>query len=80
MSKYLNPVRANGVCAVATGISMLLSAEGYSSYQIKEKWTRQDLYHQSPYSFPRRLVDSVIEFGSESYQKYDLKWIQQSDN
>jgi len=80
LSKYLNPVRANGVCAVATGISMLLSAEGYSSYQIKEKWTRQDLYHQSPYSFPRRLVDSVIEFGSESYQKYDLKWIQQSDN
>jgi len=79
LNKYRYPIRANGVCAIATGISMLLTAQGYESFQIKEKWTHQDLYHQSPFSFPRRLVDAAIEFGPENYQKYDLKWIQQSE-
>ena len=74
LNKYNYPVRANGICAIATGISMLLTAEGY---MINEKWPHQDMYCQGPFSFPRNQVDAAVEFSPKNYKTYDLKWTQQ---
>ena len=76
LNKFKSPIRANGICAIATGLSTLLIADGYPNYLFQEKHAHRDLYHQGPFSFPRFLVDSAIEFGPEQYQKFDLKWKQ----
>lgn len=79
LNKFRAPIRANGICAVATGISSLLYAENPEVPTVLERWRHQDLYHQGPFSSPRLLMDAAIEFGPEDYQRYDLRWVQRED-
>ena len=78
-NKFYNPVRANGICAIATGISSLLSENGYESYMFQERWTHQEMYHQGPFSPISKKVDAAIEFGPETARIFDLKFIPQED-
>ena len=78
-NKYLNPIRANGICAIATGISALLCENKYEPYLFQERWVHKEMYHQGPFSPIRKQVDAAIEFGLEAHQNYDLKWIHQAD-
>lgn len=79
LNKYLTPIRANGICAIATGISALLYEKGYAPHEIQERWVHREMYHQGPFSPIRKQVDAAIEFGLEPYQNYDLKWIQHAN-
>ena len=79
LNKYHNPIRANGICAIATGISALLCEKNYEPQLIQERWLHRDMYHQGPFSPVRKQVDAAIEFGPDAHQNYDLKWIQQAD-
>ena len=79
LNYFRKPIRANGICAMATGLSALLTADGLPEYMVKERHAHRDMYHQGPYSFPRLLVDSAIEFGPADYQKFDFKWKQDKD-
>jgi len=79
LNKYFNPIRANGICAIATGISALLHECNYETHFVQERWLHRDMYHQGPFSPIRKQVDAAIEFGPEAHQKYDFKWIQQAD-
>jgi hypothetical protein len=78
-NKFLSPIRANGICAIATGLSALLHEKKYEPYLFQERWVHKEMYRQGPFSPVRKQVDAAIEFGLETHQNYDLKWIHQTD-
>ena len=78
-NKYLNPIRANGICAIATGISACLHEKKYEPYLLQERWVHKEMYHQGPFSPISKQVDAAIEFDLVTHQNYDLKWIHQAD-
>lgn len=79
LNKYLNPIRANGICAIATGLSALLHEKNYASYLFQERWLHKEMYRQGPFSPVRKKVDAAVEFGLNENQNYDFKWVHQSD-
>jgi len=79
LNKFLNPIRANGICAIATGLSALLHEKNYAPYVFQEKWVHKEMYRQGPFSPVRKKVDAAVEFGLNAIQNYDFKWVHQSD-
>jgi hypothetical protein len=63
-------VRAGGVCAMATGMSLLVHQD--ENNEILEQWHHPIRYFQGPFSMSPFEVDATVQQGDE--RDYDFQW------